>query len=143
MCFSPVSYASARRTEAYGACALELFLAALFLFAVAFVLAAFVVAFTLVLAALLAFGFAALFALGFAALLTSLGLAAVLGATVDTTLAVVLGAGGVGASALVVAALMVVLAHLGLGAAVNGLLSGSVVAAGSHAESESSSDESG
>ena len=95
------------------------------------------------LAALLAFSLAALFALGLAALLTGLGLAAVLGATVDTAFAVVLSAGGVGASALVVAALVVVLAHLGLGAAVNGLLSGSVVAAGRHAESESSGDESG
>ena len=133
-------------TEAYGACVQELFLAALFLLAVfaagffAFFATGFLAFFAAGFLTFLAAGF---LAFGFAALLTGLGLAAVLGATVDTAFAVVLSAGGVGASALVVAALVVVLAHLGLGAAVNGLLSGSVVAAGSHAESESSGDESG
>jgi len=117
------------------ACAQELLLAALFLFAFALVLAAFVVALALVLAALLAFGLAAL--------LAGLDLAALFGATLDTAFAFVGGAGAVaGALALVVAAFMLMLAALGVGG-VSSLFGGFVVAAGAHAKGKSGSDKSG
>lgn len=75
-----------------------------------------------------------------AGLLTGLSLAAVLGATVDTGLAVVGSAGGVLASALVMA---LVFANLGFnGYGISSLL-GSVVVASRHAESESGSYKSG
>lgn len=117
------------------ACVQELLLAALFLLAFALVLAAFVVALALVLAALLAFGLAAL--------LAGLDFAALLGAALDATFALVGGAGAVaGALALVVAAFMLMLADLGVGG-VGGLFGGFVVAAGAHAKSKSGGDESG
>ena len=107
-----------------------LLLAALFLFA-----------FALVLAALLAVGFAAFLAFCLAAGLAGLGLAALLGAALDATFAVVGGTGAVAsASALVVAAFMLMLADLG--GVGGGLFGGFVVAAGAHAESKSGSDES-
>lgn len=76
-----------------------------------------------------------------AGLLTGLSLAAVLGTTVDASLAVVSCAGGILASALMVA---LVFANLGLSdcGGVGGLL-GSVVVASGHAKSESGSHESG
>lgn len=117
-----------------------------------FLLAAlFLFAFTLVLAALLAFGFAALLGFGFAALLAfsfaaflaGLGLAALVGATLGAVGALVLGADAVaGALALVLAALMLMLAALGVGG-IGSLLGGFVVAAGAHAQGESGGNESG
>ena len=77
-----------------------------------------------------------------AGLLTGLYLAAVFSAFIDTGLAMVLGAGGVLASALVVA-VVVMLAHLSLlGEGVHGGLAGIVVTTGGHAECKSGSHKS-
>lgn len=75
-----------------------------------------------------------------AGLLTGLSLAAVLGATVNASLAVVGSAGGVLASALVMALMF---AYLDSSLGIDHLLSGSIVVASSHAESESGSYKSG
>ena len=72
--------------------------------------------------------------------LTALSLAAVLGVHVHAGLAVVHGAGGVLAGALVVA---LVLADHGVGDIAANDFFGSVVVAGGHAESKGSSDKSG
>lgn len=75
-----------------------------------------------------------------AALLAGLSLAAVLSTAVNAGLAVVSSAGGVLASALVMA---LVLANLGLSGGVNSFLGSGVVVACGHTESESGSHESG
>lgn len=117
----------------------ELGFAALFSM-VALVLAAFVLmlaAFVVAIAALVAL---AAFVIAAASLFfTRLHLAAILGTLVDTGLAIVGSAGGVFASAFVMAHMF---ANLGVGnIAIDDLLSG-VVVASSHAESESGSDKS-
>lgn len=106
----------------------------------ALVLAAFVLmsatfVVTLAAAFVLMCAFVSAFAAG---LLTGLHFAAILGTFVDTGLAIVGSAGGVGTGALVVA---LVFADLGLDDGVGGLLRSVVVASG-HAESESGSDKS-
>ena len=106
-------------------------------------LAAFVVAIaTLVLVCAALMLVCAALVLAFAArFFTGLCLAAILGAPVHAGLAVVSSAGGVLASALVVAVMLT--DHRGVDSAVNTLLSGIVVAAGGHTESKSDSGNSG
>lgn len=101
----------------------------------ALVLAAFVV--TLAAAFVLMCAFVSAFAAG---LLTGLHFAAILGTFVDTGLAIVGSAGGVGTGALVVALVFADLGGVGSGA-INSLFVSVVVASG-HAESESGSDKS-
>lgn len=104
------------------------------------VLAAFVAfAATLVLMSAALVALAATFVLLAAGLFASLSFAAVLGTTVHTGLAVVGSAGGVLASALVMALMF---ANLSLSSGINHLF-GSVVVASGHAESESGSHKSG
>lgn len=105
----------------------------------ALVLAAFVLMSATFVVTLAAFVLMGAFVSAFAAgLLTGLHFAAILGTFVDTGLAIVGSAGGVGTGALVVA---LVFADLGLDDGVGGLLRSVVVASG-HAESESGSDKS-
>lgn len=102
-------------------------------------LAAFVLMSATFVVTLAAFVLMGAFVSAFAAgLLTGLHFAAILGTFVDTGLAIVGSAGGVGTGALVVA---LVFADLGLDDGVGGLLRSVVVASG-HAESESGSDKS-
>lgn len=94
---------------------------------------------TLVLMSATFVALAATFVLLAAGLFASLSFAAVLGTTVHTSLAVVCSAGGVLASALVMA---LVFANLGLSSGVNHLF-GSIVVASGHAKGKSSSNQSG
>lgn len=105
----------------------------------ALVLAAFVLMSATFVVTLAAFVLMGAFVSAFAAgLLTGLHFAAILGTFVDTGLAIVGSAGGVGTGALVVA---LVFADFGLDNGVGGLFRSVVVASG-HAESESGSDKS-
>jgi hypothetical protein len=85
--------------------------------------------------------FAALFLGGAAAVLTFLGAALVVARLaavgVGAVGAMIGGAGGVGAGAIVVMALM--LTHFGLSSAVDGLFCGLIVVASGHAKSQSGS----
>ena len=106
-------------------------------------LAAFVVAIaTLVLVGAALMLVCAALMLAFAAgFFTGLCLAAILGASVHAGLAIVGGAGGVLAGALMVAVMLT--DHRGVGGAVHALLRSIVVAAGGHTESKSDSGNSG